>query len=170
LTWTRYWAPPENAGSRPWKYTPTPSGRDPTNSIIISEETLAQVNAKYDLRMITALAGTTNRREPFKMKAMLMGEGKVKIAYTIDYFEFKNPHFPDHPFSLRSPIVETIAAPGTLHVDGGIKAYGIFHISADIKGFQKMSPSLIVVHTSRGDHNVHLCPVRVIGEPTNCSD
>ncbi|MBI3547852.1 MAG: hypothetical protein HY078_02245 [Elusimicrobia bacterium] len=112
----------------------------------LSSATLAQIDARYVFPAATLLSGTTKSGHPFRMEALLMGNGRVDVFYPEDKLTFVNPYLLNQVFTVKRHVAHVILGPGDVSVEGASAHASIFR--PQLERITKTSPEELRVVTS----------------------
>ena len=126
-----------------------------------SRDVLARIEAKYAVSGLP-ISGVTKTRKPFRMEAIVAGEGRVNFLYdqaaTFSVMDGKD----EMKFTNAGKVEYQIQGPADVAIKGfsGCGCVAIFCGCAEIQRMTKISPSQMHVATSRGLQTESLTPVR----------
>lgn len=115
----------------------TDQGLTSAHLFYLDQETLRKLFLKYDLQTVTPESGTSlvfkmaleKEGPPFVLQAMLAGNGRVELLYSLLNFTFRNPEYPDYPFIFRDRVTFEINGAGSMNVSGiSIRANPLVHV------------------------------------------
>lgn len=112
---------------------------------------------RYEMRVLTLPSGQTLQGQPYRLQALLLGNGRVVCLYDVPEFELRNPYFPKRKFRFHDPIVYTILGPADLGMKGIEVNWNL--VWPDINRFVKIGPNTVRVETSLGAAEEDLQPI-----------
>ena len=122
----------------------------------LSTDTLKKIFAKYNLRILSPLAGKAKDGGRFQVEAILMGSGRLELLYDRDEFKFDNADYKGHTYKAVGRVTETIKGPGDLAVEG---IWVDMFVHPKIERFTKLDDKTLRVETSWGGEDRPLLPI-----------
>ncbi len=122
---------------------------------------VATILHKYKTSCLVPATGRTTDGEPYRIQALVAGEGRVFMLLDRNNFRYKNPSFPGNTFIADSDVVWTIEGPADLGVSGLRVAYTafIFTINPVIERIAQISPTVDRVYTNHGNRDAKSSPI-----------
>ncbi|HXT01226.1 MAG TPA: hypothetical protein VN915_11160 [Elusimicrobiota bacterium] len=136
----------------------TDSGFRGSEIYYIAPADIQTIFSRYEIRVLTAPAGTAKDGKPFAMQALVLGGGRVEALYDRDQFDFDNPLFPGHSYKAAARITQTISGPGDVAVEGVWVHAGI--VTPRITRVVKLSAAEGRVETNYGSRTRPVAPIR----------
>lgn len=123
---------------------------------VLGPETLARLDAAFDLKLLLPLSGKTLKGEPFAMRAVVMGGGRIDYLYDREVV-FRHPVYTSHGGKMRVKprVTQTVEKPGVARFQGVWGPWG-----AAIRALVKTAPERVRAVTSLKDEENALYPVR----------
>ncbi len=123
----------------------------------IPKEVIVEIFARYEIRVLTPISGTSTDGRPFSMQALVLGGGRVESLYDLSDFDANNPMFPDYTYKFSGRVTETINGPGDLGIQGVWVRDGFF--TPRIERIVKISPTEGRVETNYGSRVKPVMPI-----------
>lgn len=144
-------------GMTPLEFFSDPGFRGP-GRFYLPGSLIADLFARYEVRVLTPAAGTTTDGHPFAMQALIIGAGRIDALYDTDDFKFDNPLFPDYTYKMSSRVTETISGPGDLAIEGVWVRAGL--VTPRLQRIVQISPTEARVETNYGDRTKPVSKIR----------
>lgn len=127
------------------------------DAFYIPHDLLDEVFRRYDIPVLTPATGVSSNGIRFRMRGLLIGQGRIEALYDWGPFSFANPEFGGDTYTLAARVTQRIRGPGDLAVSGIAVRIGAFY--PEILRIVKTGPGRVRVDTTLGSREQPITPI-----------